>query len=51
MAHRPDQMHLVWSVLKHAVLRVGYICVQMPNHIRSSVNAESAVVVVKKNPV
>jgi hypothetical protein len=28
--------------LKHAMLRVGYICVQMPNHIHSSVNAESA---------
>jgi formylmethanofuran dehydrogenase subunit E-like metal-binding protein len=41
-------MHLVWSVLKHAMLRVGYICVQMSNHIHSSVNAESALVVVKK---
>jgi hypothetical protein len=40
-------MHVVWSVLKHAVLRVGYICVQMPNHIHSSVNAESALVIVK----
>jgi hypothetical protein len=30
-------VHLVWSVLKHETLRVASICVQMLNHIHSSV--------------